>query len=74
MQKEGDICRPASASTIDMTVGYPDGSELTLKNVHYILCPCADGLSCDIKDGVCRKIGRKHNTNRLSAKNKKQDD
>ena len=74
MQEEGDICRPASASTINMTVGYPDGSELTLNNVHYILCPCTDGLSCDVKEGVCREIGKKRDTNRLSAENKKQDD
>ncbi|XP_043517845.1 astakine-like isoform X2 [Frieseomelitta varia] len=74
MQEEGDTCRPASASTINMTVGYPDGSELTLNNVHYILCPCADELSCDVKEGVCREISKKRDTNRLSAKNKKQDD
>ncbi|XP_071866915.1 uncharacterized protein isoform X2 [Bombus fervidus] len=73
MQKEGEVCRPGNVSTLNVTLGYPDGSQLTLKDVYYIFCPCADGLSCDIKEGVCNKLSEKHDPNRLSDENKKQD-
>ncbi|CAL7938481.1 unnamed protein product [Xylocopa violacea] len=55
MKIKGEICRPGSASTQNMTLEYPNGLVLKLTDVHYILCPCADGLSCDIKEGVCMK-------------------
>lgn len=73
MQKEGEVCRPGNVSTLNVTLGYPDGSELTLKDVYYIFCPCADGLSCDIKEGVCNKLSEKRDPNWLSDENEKQD-
>ncbi|XP_076758719.1 astakine [Xylocopa sonorina] len=51
---KGEICRPSSSSTQNMTLEYPNGLVLKLTDVHYILCPCADGLSCDLKEGVCK--------------------
>lgn len=57
-----------------MTVGYPNGAEITLKEVHYILCPCASGLACDLKEGVCKDIGDKRDTNHLYSENNKRDD
>nr|XP_034179903.1 uncharacterized protein LOC117604180 isoform X1 [Osmia lignaria] len=74
MQKEGEICRPGSASAINMTVGYPDGALVTLTDVHYILCPCANGLSCDAKEGVCKDTGVERDTNRLFGEHNKRDD
>lgn len=56
MQKKGEICRPGNVSTLNVTVGYPDGTELKLEDVHYIFCPCVDGLLCDAKEGVCKEI------------------
>lgn len=59
----GDTCRPASASTINMTAAYPDGTQVLLTDVHYIMCPCADGLFCD--RGVCKESAKKHGSNLL---------
>ncbi|KOC63709.1 Astakine [Habropoda laboriosa] len=74
MQEEGEVCRPGNPSTLNVTLGYPDGSEITLKDVHFIFCLCADGLSCDVKEGICKKTGEKRDTNRLTNENKKRDD
>ncbi|KAL0108021.1 hypothetical protein PUN28_014943 [Cardiocondyla obscurior] len=51
-QQKGEQCR-VNADTITTKLTYPDDSEKTVNDVHYILCPCADGLSCDPKRGVC---------------------
>ncbi|XP_076166195.1 astakine [Ptiloglossa arizonensis] len=72
MQEEGEVCRPGSASTINMTATYPDGVQVLLTDVHYIMCPCADGLSCN--GGVCKHTGEKRDTNHLSDESSKRDD
>ncbi|KZC05910.1 Astakine [Dufourea novaeangliae] len=72
MQAEGEICRPASEFPINMTAAYPDGAQVLLTDVHYILCPCANGLSCD--KGVCKDTGEKRDLNRLIGENNHQDD
>ncbi|XP_076663147.1 astakine [Andrena cerasifolii] len=74
MQEEGNICRPGSVSTLNMTATYPDGAEVLLTDVHYILCPCVDGLACDTKEGVCKNAGEKRDANRLLGENSKPDD
>nr|XP_003708605.1 PREDICTED: astakine-like [Megachile rotundata]XP_012153357.1 PREDICTED: astakine-like [Megachile rotundata] len=73
MQAEGEICRPGSTSPTNMTLGYPDGALVTLTNVHYILCPCANGLTCDTKEGICKDTGEGHDTNRLFEEHKRHD-
>ncbi|KAL6422888.1 hypothetical protein ACFW04_010426 [Cataglyphis niger] len=49
-QQKGEQCR-VNADTITTTLSYPDKSQLEIKNVHYILCSCANGLSCN--HGIC---------------------
>ncbi|XP_012283424.1 prokineticin Bm8-f isoform X2 [Orussus abietinus] len=65
MQEEGAQCRPMGHETINTTLTYPDGSELELKGVHYILCPCDYGLTCDPKDGICRDVSQRRDFNHL---------
>ncbi|XP_012539105.1 astakine isoform X2 [Monomorium pharaonis] len=52
-QQKGEQCR-VNAKTITTTLFYPDGSQVEVKDIHSILCPCADGLSCDPKRGICK--------------------
>ncbi|XP_032665598.1 astakine-like [Odontomachus brunneus] len=52
LQQKGDQCR-INANTITTNLTYPDNSQLKVVNVHYILCPCATGLSCNLKNGIC---------------------
>ncbi|KYN05408.1 PREDICTED: astakine-like [Cyphomyrmex costatus] len=49
-QQEGEQCR-VNAETITTNLTYPDNSEMEVINISFILCPCADGLSC--KNGIC---------------------
>lgn len=46
-------CRPASDEQMNTTITYLDGQVVSLYNVHMIMCPCMDGLSCDLKTGRC---------------------
>ncbi|KAG5335428.1 ASTA protein, partial [Acromyrmex charruanus] len=52
-QQEGEQCR-VNAETISTTLTYPDTSQIEVKDIYYILCPCADGLSCNPKHGICK--------------------
>ncbi|XP_078033023.1 astakine isoform X2 [Augochlora pura] len=72
MQALGEMCRPGSASTINMTASYPDGAQVLLTNVHFILCPCADGLFCD--RGVCKEAAEKRDSNLLIDENRNRED
>ncbi|XP_076301406.1 astakine [Lasioglossum baleicum] len=72
MQAAGETCRPSSASTINMTASYPDGAQVLLTDVHYILCPCADGLFCD--QGTCSESAGKHDSNVLIGENRSKED
>ncbi|CAK9795021.1 unnamed protein product [Anthophora plagiata] len=74
MQEEGNVCRPGDPVTLNVTLGYPDNTEITIKGVHFLFCPCADGLTCDKKGGFCKETGEKSDTNRLIDENKKRDD
>ncbi|XP_076240369.1 astakine [Calliopsis andreniformis] len=74
LQKEGNPCRPGSAITINMTAMYPDGAEVLLTNVHSILCPCADGLTCDPNEIMCKNAKGKSDANRLFDQDSKGDD
>lgn len=74
LQDVGQVCRPGSVTPINMTVSYPDGAQVLLTDVHYILCPCADGLTCNAKEGMCKESDAKHDTNRLIDGNSKRDD
>lgn len=65
MQEESEVCRP-SGQTLNSTLVYPDGSQVQLTEVHFILCPCIHGLSCDIEDGLCRDASQKRDFNHLS--------
>lgn len=69
---EGDTCRPGSNITISGELTYPDGSTLTVKEAHYILCPCGDKLVCDTEKGVCKATGEKRDTNRSLRENNKE--
>ncbi|XP_011861926.1 PREDICTED: astakine-like [Vollenhovia emeryi] len=51
-QQIGETCR-VNAATITTNLSYPDNSQLEVTAVHFILCPCAAGLSCDSKHGTC---------------------
>jgi len=51
-QQEYEQCR-VNAETITTNLSYPDNSQLEVKGVHFILCPCADGLSCNPERGIC---------------------
>ncbi|XP_033215586.1 astakine-like [Belonocnema kinseyi] len=70
LREDGEMCRP-KASTFNTTLHYPDGASVELTNVHYIICPCADDLTCDISDGVCRDKNRK---NEIHADSNKEDE
>ncbi|EGI67870.1 Astakine [Acromyrmex echinatior] len=50
-QQKDEQCR-VNAETITTILTYPDTSQIEVKDIHYILCPCADGLSC--KHGICK--------------------
>ncbi|KYN41891.1 hypothetical protein ALC56_03712 [Trachymyrmex septentrionalis] len=52
-QQKGEQCR-VNAETITTNLTYPDTSEIAVKDIHYILCPCADGLFCNPKRGICK--------------------
>ena len=60
VKQEGENCRPASSSTFNTTLYYPDGAQVELTNVHYIMCPCSNGLTCDTSDGICRDQSQKN--------------
>lgn len=49
-QQKGEQCR-VNADTVTANLTYPNDSRLETKDVHFILCPCTDGLSC--KRGIC---------------------
>ncbi|RLU18611.1 hypothetical protein DMN91_008968 [Ooceraea biroi] len=51
-QQRGEQCR-VNADTISTNLTYPDDSRIEVESIHYILCPCADGLSCNFKKGIC---------------------
>ncbi|XP_012228085.1 uncharacterized protein [Linepithema humile] len=51
-QQKGEQCR-VNAKTITTNLTYPDNSQLEVKNINFILCSCADGLSCNKKTGIC---------------------
>lgn len=72
MQAVGETCRPSSASTINMTAAYPDGAQVLLTDVHYILCPCDDGLFCN--QGTCSESAGKHDSNVLIDENPSKED
>ncbi|XP_043467165.1 astakine-like isoform X2 [Leptopilina heterotoma] len=56
MIKEGLVCKP-SINIINTTLSYPNGNQLTIWNVHYIMCPCEDGLVCDRRaGGICKSV------------------
>ena len=74
LREEREVCRPGT-STINTTLSYPDGAQVELKNVHYILCPCANNLTCDNSDGICRDLTINHkDLNHLLDESSKQDD
>ncbi|XP_072756523.1 uncharacterized protein [Anoplolepis gracilipes] len=50
-QQKGEQCR-VNADTFTANLTYPDKSELEIKDVHFILCPCTNGLVC--KRGICK--------------------
>nr|XP_033322205.1 astakine-like [Megalopta genalis] len=72
MHAVGEVCRPGIPSTINMTASYPDGVQVQLTNVHYILCPCADGLFCNL--GVCEETAEKRDSNLLIDEHRNQED
>ncbi|KAM0736420.1 Astakine [Formica fusca] len=49
-QQKGEQCR-VNADTITANYTYPNDMQLELKDVHFILCSCANGLFC--KRGIC---------------------
>lgn len=51
LENEKNNCIP-TASTLNTTLFYPDGTQLELFDVHRILCPCGENLRCD-NDGIC---------------------
>lgn len=51
-QRMGEQCR-VNASTITTNLSYPDNSQLEVKDVNYIMCPCAEGTSCNPQTGLC---------------------
>ncbi|KAH0948338.1 hypothetical protein HN011_007680 [Eciton burchellii] len=50
-QQKGEQCR-VNADTITTNLTYPDSSQLEVKGIHFILCPCANELSCG-PNGIC---------------------
>ncbi|KYN16810.1 Astakine [Trachymyrmex cornetzi] len=52
-QQKGEQCR-VNADTITANLTYPDNSQIEVKDIHFILCPCANGLSCNSKLGICK--------------------
>lgn len=62
-----DYCRPASDEPTNTTITYFDGQVVSLYNVHMIMCPCADGLSCDLKTGSCVNFDGESNFNALDV-------
>lgn len=52
MQGKGEVCRPTN-EPFNVTLGYPDGSLLKIEDVHFIFCPCTNGLSCE--KGICKE-------------------
>ncbi|XP_014486827.1 PREDICTED: astakine-like [Dinoponera quadriceps] len=51
-QQPGQQCR-VNAETITTNLTYPDNSRLEVKDVNFILCPCAEGSSCNPRTGIC---------------------
>ncbi|XP_029160672.1 astakine-like [Nylanderia fulva] len=49
-QQKREQCR-VNADTVTANLTYPNSRSLEIKEIHFILCPCADGLSC--KHGIC---------------------
>lgn len=62
-----DYCRPASDEPTNTTITYFDGQVVSLYNVHMIMCPCADGLSCDLKTGSCVNFDGLSNFNAIDV-------
>ncbi|KYM75707.1 Astakine [Atta colombica] len=52
-RQKGELCR-VNAETITTNLTYPNTLEIKVKDIHYILCPCADRLSCNPKRGICK--------------------
>ncbi|XP_070164856.1 astakine [Polyergus mexicanus] len=50
-QQKNEQCR-VNADTITANYTYPNDMQLELKDVHFILCSCANGLFC--KRGICK--------------------
>ena len=55
-QQLEEICRPASEEAVNTTVTYPDGAAVPLYNVYLVMCPCAEGLTCDERTGKCSEF------------------
>lgn len=56
MIKEDEVCKPTD-NILNTTLSYPDGSQVEIWNVYYIMCPCAGGLFCDRRsNGKCKSI------------------
>lgn len=58
LQAEGEPCRPVADTTFNLTVTYPNGDQADLTKIHYVICPCASGLICDKKTGICKNDGQ----------------
>ncbi|XP_015184135.1 PREDICTED: astakine-like [Polistes dominula] len=50
--EEAATCRPNN-ELLNMTLHYPNDTQLKISDVYHILCPCNEGLICDRKEGVC---------------------
>ncbi|XP_014616409.1 PREDICTED: astakine-like [Polistes canadensis] len=55
-------CRPLLKKTetckgddrlFNTTLYYPNDKKLTISGVHFVLCPCHEGLICGLKEKVC---------------------
>lgn len=69
-----DNCRLASEEPVNSTVAYPDGQVVSLHKVHLIMCPCADGLSCDYKSRTCVNFDDAYSFNELNETPNRFDD
>lgn len=52
MREKAETCRPYKEK-LNTTLHYPNDAKLSIVDVSYILCPCNEGLNCDLKEGVC---------------------
>ncbi|XP_034245098.1 astakine-like isoform X2 [Thrips palmi] len=56
----GETCRPGRERPENVTLSYPDGSEVFLSAVHLQLCPCTPGLRCDPQQAACAAAEEQH--------------